>query len=217
MRLTFYWWHLGHDPYWYRSPGFYNYSGFLWITWVWYPSHETNVAFKRDGGFSIPYLGYIEAIVRIPLIKDYKEYVPMLVLKSFCPFSSWVPVKLGTTVWIAKIMVKELAQASSTWHKPIWVPWLQLVQPVLWSWDARRLLLPTPTGYYEVHCDPTFSSVRVKGLGQLLSVQSCWVQVIVEPIARHRVMWGVMATNMYGTSVLAQGVWEWCWGISLLG
>ena len=39
------------------------------------------------GGFSIPYLGYIEATVRIPPIKDYEECVPMLVLKSFSPFS----------------------------------------------------------------------------------------------------------------------------------
>ena len=63
------------------------------------------------GGFSIPYLGYIEAIIRIPPIKDYEEYVPMLVLKSFSPFSSWVPVQLGTMVldWaMAKITVEEL-------------------------------------------------------------------------------------------------------------
>ena len=68
------------------------------------------------GGFSIPYLGYIEANVRIPPIKDYEECVPMLVLKSFPPFSSWVHVQIGTTVFdgaMAKIMVEELAHASS--------------------------------------------------------------------------------------------------------
>ena len=67
-------------------------------------------------GFSIPYLGYIEATVRIPPIKVYVECVPMLVLKSFSPFSSRVPVQLGTMVldWaMAKIMVEELTHSSS--------------------------------------------------------------------------------------------------------
>ena len=44
----------------------------------------------------------------------------MLVLKSFSPFSSWVPVQLGTTVLdraMANIMVEELACASSMWHQ----------------------------------------------------------------------------------------------------
>ena len=70
------------------------------------------------GGFSIPYLGYIEAIVRIPPIKDYKQCVPMLVLKSFSPLTSQVPVQLGTSVLdqaMAKIMVEEFTCASSTW------------------------------------------------------------------------------------------------------
>ena len=70
------------------------------------------------GGFSIPYLGYIEATVRIPPIKDYEECVPMLVLKSSSPFSLRVPVQLSTTVLdqaMAKIMVEGLTCASSTW------------------------------------------------------------------------------------------------------
>ena len=73
---------------------------------------------EGTGGFSIPSLWYIEATVRIPPIKDYEEYVPMLVLKSFSSFSSRVPVLLGTNVldWnMAKIMVEELACASNTW------------------------------------------------------------------------------------------------------
>ena len=72
------------------------------------------------GGFSIPYLGYIEAIVRIPPIKDYEEYVPLLVLKSFSLFSSQVPVQPGTKVLdrvLVKITVEEHAHASSTWHQ----------------------------------------------------------------------------------------------------
>ena len=70
------------------------------------------------GGFSIPYLGYIGATVRIPSVKDYEECVPMLVLKSFSPFSLRVPVQLGTMMLdraMAKIMVEELAHAKSIW------------------------------------------------------------------------------------------------------
>ena len=71
------------------------------------------------GGLSIPYLGYIEAIIRIAPIEHYEECVPMLVLKSFSPFSLWVTVQLGTMVLdqaMAKI-VEELPHATSTWHQ----------------------------------------------------------------------------------------------------
>ena len=47
--------------------------------------------------FTIPYLGYIEATVKIPPIKGYDECIPMLVLKS-SHYSSRVPIQLGTTV-----------------------------------------------------------------------------------------------------------------------
>ena len=72
------------------------------------------------GRFYIPHLGYIEAIIRIPLVKDYEECVPMLVFKSFSPFSLQVLVQLGTMVFdlaMAKIMVEELTCASSMWHQ----------------------------------------------------------------------------------------------------
>ena len=71
------------------------------------------------GGFSIPYLGYIEAIVRIPQIKDYEECVPTLVLKSLSPFGLRVPVQLGTMVLdqaMTKITVEELPPANSRWQ-----------------------------------------------------------------------------------------------------
>ena len=72
------------------------------------------------GRFSIPYLGYIEATVMIPPIKNYDEFIPILVLKSSLPFSSQVPVQLGPTVLdraMAKIYVAELACASDTWQQ----------------------------------------------------------------------------------------------------
>ena len=82
-----------------------------------YPMNQM-VYLEGMGGFSIPYLGYIEATVSISPIKDYEKCVPMLVLKSFFPFSSRVPVQLGTMVldWaMAKITVEKLAHARSTW------------------------------------------------------------------------------------------------------
>ena len=63
-------------------------------------------------------LGYIEAIVKIPPIKDYDECVPLLLLKSSSP--SRVPIQLGTTVLdraMARITVEELAHASNTWQQ----------------------------------------------------------------------------------------------------
>ena len=68
--------------------------------------------------FSIPYLRYIEATVRIPPIRNYHECIPMFVLKSSSPFSLRIPVKLGITVLYRatdKITVEELTHASDTW------------------------------------------------------------------------------------------------------
>ena len=75
---------------------------------------------EGTGGFSIPYLGYIEASVKIPPIKDYYDSVPMLILKSSSPYSSRVPIQLGTTVLdraMARITVQELAHAIDTWQQ----------------------------------------------------------------------------------------------------
>ena len=58
----------------------------------------------------------MKATVRIPLIKDYDECVPMLILKS-SPYYSRVPIQLGTTVLdraMTRITVEELAHASNT-------------------------------------------------------------------------------------------------------
>ena len=50
----------------------------------------------------------------------YDEWVLMLVLKSSSPYSSRVPILLGTTVLdraMARITVEELACANDTWQK----------------------------------------------------------------------------------------------------
>ena len=69
----------------------------------------------RKGGFSIPYMDYIEATVRIPPIKNYDEYVPIFVLKPSTYFSSRVPIQFGTTVLdraMAKIDIEGFTHAS---------------------------------------------------------------------------------------------------------
>ena len=60
------------------------------ITWDFCKQHQYDIQpikqmlhLEGMGGFSIPYLGYIEATVRIPPIKNYNECVPMLVLLTF--------------------------------------------------------------------------------------------------------------------------------------
>ena len=70
--------------------------------------------------FSIPYLGYTEAIVRISPIRNYDEHIPMPFLKSSSPFSLRVPVQLGTIVLdraMAKITIEELTNGSATWQQ----------------------------------------------------------------------------------------------------
>ena len=51
----------------------------------------------RMGGFNIPYLGYIEAVVKTPQISQYCECFQILVLPTM-PYSARVPVQIGTTV-----------------------------------------------------------------------------------------------------------------------
>ena len=72
---------------------------------------------EGTGGLSIPYLGYIEATIRIPPIKDCWGMCSHDGPKFSSPFCSKVPVKLGTVVLdqtIAKITV-EPTHASNTW------------------------------------------------------------------------------------------------------
>ena len=72
------------------------------------------------GQFTIPYLEYIEATVRIPSTKHYDECVPVLTLKSSSTYSLRVPIQLGTTVLdraMVRITMEELAYASNTWQQ----------------------------------------------------------------------------------------------------
>ena len=97
------------------------------ITWDFCEEHgyEINpvkqmLQLEGTGGFTIPYLGYIEAIVRIPPIKGYDECTPMLILKPSSPYSSRVPIQLGTTLLdrtMARITVGEFSHASNTWQQ----------------------------------------------------------------------------------------------------
>ena len=157
---------------------------------------------EGTGGFFIPYLGYIEATVRIPPIKDCEECVPMLVLKSFSPFSLRVPVQLGTMVLdqtMAMIMVEELTCTSSTWQQTY-------VSTIVTAGAAGTAeqgghnipLIDGPLVTLKSIVIPPFGCIRVKGLVQLLPIHSCQVWMITEPIASHWVTWGSMATNTYG-------------------
>ena len=47
-----------------------------------YPTKQM-VCLEGTGGFSIPYLGYIEATIMIPQIKDYDECAGLKVLLPF--------------------------------------------------------------------------------------------------------------------------------------
>ena len=72
---------------------------------------------EQTGGFSKPYLGYVEACIRIPQIKEYDRCVLLPVLKV-APYSNWVPIQIGTTIIeraMQKITSEELNKADSTW------------------------------------------------------------------------------------------------------
>ena len=50
------------------STSFHHYLELCDETWVWHISCKANATFRENGGFSIQYLGYIEATLRIPSI-----------------------------------------------------------------------------------------------------------------------------------------------------
>ena len=112
---------------------------------------------------------------------------------------------------MAKIMVEEPTHASIMWHQTYMSTVVMASAASAIEQGGKEVpFIDTPFCNYKVHYGPPFSCVRVKGLVQSLPVHSCQVQMIAEPIASHRVTWGVMATNTYGTSVLAHSMWEWC-------
>ena len=88
------------------------------ITWDFCDKHSYGIhpmkqilCLEGTGGVSILYLGYIEATVTIPPIKDYDKCVQMLVFKSSSPYSLRVPIQLGTTMLyraMARITMDEL-------------------------------------------------------------------------------------------------------------
>ena len=56
----------------------------------------------------------------MPPIQNYDECIPMLILTSSSPFSSWVPVQSGTTVLDrakAKITIEEPVHAKDMWQQ----------------------------------------------------------------------------------------------------
>ena len=121
-------------------------------------------------------------------------------LKVFLPFSSKVPVQLGTTLldWVMmKITVEELAHVSSTSQQTYMSTLLQLVWPALLSREIITFSLSMPYWWlWNLSWSP-LQLHKGEGIGAI-TVHSCWVQVVTEPLANHWVMRGIRATNTYG-------------------
>ena len=74
------------------------------------------LCFQGTGGFSILYLGYIKATVRIPPIKGHDKCVPMFILKSSSPYSLRAPIQFGTTVLVGLWPGSLWKAGSCQWH-----------------------------------------------------------------------------------------------------
>ena len=155
---------------------------------------------EGTGGFSVLYLEYIVATVKIHPIKDYEECVPMLILMSSSPYSLRVPIQLGTTVLdrdMARITVEELACASNTWQQTYMST---VVTAKVASTDETKDNDTCTIGAPLVTTKPVippFGCKQVKGLVASLPVCSCQMQLIAEPIEEHQLTQGVMATSTY--------------------
>ena len=161
---------------------------------------------EGTGGFSILYLGYIEATVRIPPIKDYDQCVPMLILMSSSPYSLRVLVQLGTTVLdraMARITVEELAHASNTWWQ-IYMSTMATAK-VAGTVEIRDEGIPTinvPLVTTKPIMIPPFGCKGVKGLVESLPVCSYHIHVVAEPIESHQLTWGSWLLALTGISTL---------------
>ena len=157
---------------------------------------------EGTGGFTIPYLGYIEATVGIPPIKGHDECVPMLVQKSSAPYNSRVPIQFGTTVLdraMGRITLEELAYASNTWWQTYMSTMVTAkVADMVEIKNDDILTIDTPFVTTEPTMIPSFGCNRVKGLVALLPAHSYWVNIIAEPIESHQITLEVKATSTYG-------------------
>ena len=144
--------------------------------------------------FIIPYLGYIEATVKITPIKGYDEYIPMLILKSSSPYSLRVPVQLGTTVLdrsLARITVEELAHASKTWQQTYMSTMITAkVAGTVETNNDYILTTDAPFVTTKPTVIPLFGCKQVNGLVGSLPACSYQVNVIAEPVKSHWITCG---------------------------
>ena len=94
---------------------------------------------EETGGSTIPYLGFLEANLKIPGIKTYNEDVLLLVIPS-TNYSETVPVVVGSKIMdrAMSLMTKgELAKASSFWSCPVWVTAATL-HKLKQNWGKKR-------------------------------------------------------------------------------
>ena len=170
-------------------------------------SSKANAVVRGYRGFTILYLGYIEAIVRIPPIKGYDECISMLILKSSSQYSLRVPIQLGTTVLdraMARITVEELAHASNTWQQTYMSTMVTAkVAGMVETKNDDIITIDAPLVTTKPTVIPPFGCKWVKGLVGLLPTHSYWVNIIAELIESHWITLGSWLPALMGIYTLA--------------
>ena len=146
--------------------------------------------------FNIAYLGYVEAVVKIPQIHGYDECVPLLVLPT-TPYSTKVRVQFGTTLInraMQKINPEESAKTDTTWQQSH-MSTVITAKAASAANEFDAMSIDSTLNTTKPVVIPSFQCRRVKGLTANTG-HSLRVRVVAEPL-HQPIANGVAATRTY--------------------
>ena len=131
------------------------------------------------GGITVPYLGYVEAILNISEVKAFQEDCLFLVVNDHS-YGKHVPIMIGTLhidMIIDQATKEELEQISIAWGRGQLLRQIQACQVQIENQDALQGTIKLTR---RVKLKP-FQSLKLSYKGNN-SLNSKWVNVIVEPL-----------------------------------
>ena len=154
----------------------------------------------RHGGFTLPYLEYIEVSLKTPQFPEYEEKILMLVIPD-SKYTHRVPVQIGTRViaWSMKCVVQEnppqvVETCGSVYTSTVMAQKASVDRGLQETFDLEAVKGPIMTTK-EVVLGP-FETHQISGASKVTG-HSKWVNIMAEPpdtIFSNQ----VVATSTYG-------------------
>ena len=140
---------------------------------------------EGTGGIQVPYKGYVEAHLRIPEVKKFREDILLLVIDN-SPYGKKVPIQVGTLhidMILAMVTPEELASLGKSWERSSVGRMIQSKQAKI---KGKEFTLDDVTGPVKLAEKVTIApgnTVKIKGITQMKG-HSKRVNAITEPLEK---------------------------------